>query len=225
MLNILQRISRLLRELANRQRGFTAIQTAIVLAASVTAAGALTTAVLAGGTDASQEASQDMYAALEGLQGTFMLKGNLHGLSLTTGPEASISQIIFNVALVMEEGAVDFTPPNPSPENKGLAGTGGQNMIVISYSDEYQHIGELYWTVKPLGKNDGDLILEGGEMFQITIGGSLTPGLDGGNLIDALEPDLTTNRFFNIGIGFPQGVFIYLDGRTPAFINRVNVIH
>jgi hypothetical protein len=222
--NILRRINRLFREIARGQRGFTAIQTAIVLAAAVTSAGALTTAVLAGGTEASQEASRDMYAALEGLQGAFMIKGNLHGLSMTTGPEASISQIIFNVALVMEEGAVDFTPPSPSLENNGLAGPGGQNLIVLSYSDEYQHIEELYWTVKPLGKDDGDLILEGGEMFQITIGGKLTPGVDGGNLIDALEPDLTKNRFFNIGIGLPQGVFMYLDGRTPAFIDRVNLI-
>jgi hypothetical protein len=222
-MSVLKRIISILKEKAAAQKGFTAIQTAIGLVAAVTAAGALTTVVLIGGTEASQEAEQNMYAALEGIQGTFILKGPLYGMAVAAGPEACISQIAFNVGLVMDEGFTDFTPPVASPENNGLAGPGSRNAIVISYTDEYQHIENLYWTVTPLGKDDGDLVLECGELFHITLGGALHPGQAGGNLIDALEFDLTGDRAFNIGICVPQGVFMYLDGRTPSQINRVNV--
>jgi hypothetical protein len=203
--------------------GFTALQTAIAMTASIVTAGTVASAVVSSGNQVSDEAQKAVYQTVQNLESTFMLKSTLAGKAQITGVHGTLGQIIFNVGLVLDSGSMDFTPPNPDPGNNGLAAADSQNQIVISYADANQRVENLYWMVNKLGKNNGDNILEGGELFQIIIG-STTPGQNGGNLIDALSPDLTTNTAFAIEMQSAQTPLLVIDQKTPGSFTKVSIM-
>jgi hypothetical protein len=218
---ILGNFIQFLRGLVNQEKGFTAIQTAIGVVSSVAVAGTLGTAVVNSASDASEQTQQAVEQAITNIQGTYDLRGSVIGIASKTGSEGSLGQLTFSIALVSSDGAMDFTPPSPSPDNTGLAGPESKNIIVISYTDENQYVDNLYWTVSKLGSDNGDYILEGKEMYQITIGGSRVAGEKGGNLVDALNPDLSTYDKFSIDIKSPQSPILVLERTTPAYIHNI----
>jgi len=116
--------------------------------------------------------------------------------------------------------AIDFTQPTGTGDTDGLADTGSNNVVVISYIDEDQRVEDLYWTATPLGDADTDDLLEQDEKFQITIGNA-TQSASGGNLFDALDPNLLVNKKFTIEIKTPRGAVMTFERMTPAYIDRV----
>jgi hypothetical protein len=220
MNSIYEKLKRLAKWFSSKQQGFTALQTAIVMTSSVIAAGSVATAVVTSGTQASDEAQQAIAETIQNLDGTFMIKGDMTGKAEVTGAHGTLGQIVFNVGLVLNDGTMDFTPPTADPSNNGIAGPDSRNVIIISYTDAYQHVDDLYWTVMGLGKNNGDYLLEGGEMFQITVG-SPVHSQNGGNLIDALNPDLSTYTAFTLEMLHAQAPALIVEQKTPASISKV----
>ncbi len=218
---IITRIGAFIKRVFNQQKGFTSVQLAIAAASSLVVAGGLTTAVVTSSDGVAEEVDNQITETLVNIEGTYMIRSSIYGEASTLGSKGSLGQLLFTVGIVARGGAADFTPPSPSPENNGLAGPDSQNKIVISYTDCNQHIDDLYWTITPLGQDNGDNILEEHEMFQITIGGNITPGVNGGNLVDALETSLTTNTVFTIEMGSSQGPVLAFDRRTPTYLRKV----
>jgi hypothetical protein len=214
-------LAKLLTRIFNQEHGFTAIQTAIGVVSSVAVAGTLGTAVVSSATESADTTEQVVQESIANIQGTFDLRGSVVGIASKTGPQGSLGQLTFSLALVCNDGSMDFTPPVPSVENSGLAGPDSLNTIIISYTDDNQYVDNLYWTVAKLGRDDGDYLLEGKEMYQITIGGSKVPGQNGGNLVDALNPDLTTYTKFSLDIKSPQTPNLVLERTTPGYIHNI----
>jgi archaellin len=214
-------LTKLLRVLNTQEKGFTAIQTAIGVISSVAVAGTLGTAVVNSGTNAADQTEQVVQEAITNILGTYDLRGSVIGIASKTGADGSLGQLTFSIALVSSSGSIDFTPPSPSPDNSGLAGPDSKNTIIISYADDNQYVENLYWTINKLGNDNGDNILEGREMYQITIGGSRIAGEKGGNLVDALNPDLSTYDKFSIDIKSPQSPILVLERTTPAYIHNI----
>lgn len=213
-----------LRRFLNRSRdekGITGLETAIILIAFVVVAAIFSYTVLSAGLFASQKSQDAIYSGLESTQGTMEVKGSLIGVATTTGAAGTVGQLSFTVALATGGGYIDFTAPNAPAGNTGVSAAGSNNQVVISYTDAYQHVEDLYWTMTPLGSCDADSLLEPGEKFQITIGGSATAGTAGGNLVDALGHDLSTSTDFTIQIKPPQGATMTIQRKTPAFIDTV----
>jgi hypothetical protein len=221
MNGVIGNLKNLIRNLINQEKGFTAIQTAVGVVSSVAVAGSLGTVVVNSATSASDQVEQAVYQTIENIEGTYDLRGSVIGVASKTGAAGNLGQITFSVALVSSGGKMDFTPPSASPENNGLAGPDSANIITISYTDENQYVDNLYWTVQKLGRDNGDYILEGGEMYQITIGGSKIAGQNGGNLVDALNPDLTTNTRFSLDIKSPQSPILVLERTTPSYFRNI----
>lgn len=200
--------------------GFTAMQTAVGLTASVVAGGSIATAVATTGTESAGQIDQAITSTIENLYGTFMIKSDVTGQASTTGARGATGQIVFNVGLVLDDGRMDFTPPAADPNNNGLAGPDSSNSIIISYRDANQRVDNLYWTVRPLGRNNGDYVLEGGELFQIMIGNS-TPGEKGGNLVNALNPVLSTNTRFVLEIMHAKSPGFTFEYTTPGSLSKI----
>ena len=217
----MNKILRLLRNLARNEKGITGIETGIILVSSVAVAGTLATAVIQSGVNSTNDLEKTYNDALKNIRGTFVQKGAVIGQAATTGPHGTVSQLSFTVSLITSGGSMDFTPPSPSAGNTGLAGDTSNNLIVISYTDEYQHVENLYWTVTRLGRGNGDYILEDNEQFLITVGGSPVPGQNGGNLVDALATDLSADTDFTIEVKAPTGATLKIERETPAFIDHV----
>jgi archaellin len=220
MFGLTEKLHRIFKLLNRNQRGFTAVQAVICSAALLGTSATVAGGIIASGAEASDRTEDKINETIQHIQSTFMLKGSVVAMAEETGSRGKVSQIIFSVSLVTEGGAADFTPPSPDEENSGTAGPHSDNVIVISYIDEYQHSDNVFWTVKKLGRDDGDYLLETNELFQITIGGDLQPGKNGGNLVDLLDYDLTTYTPFNIQVGAPQGAMLEFERSTPASLNR-----
>jgi archaellin len=221
----LKKIIEILRRISKEQRGIATIPTVLGVVSALAVAGTLANAVVYQGADVSQEAEQVVQETLQNIQGTYQLRGCPIGTAATTGPNGTIGQIIFTLALVSRGGYIDFTPPTPTADNTGLADPASNNIISISYTDKYQHAENLYWTIDTCGKNNGDNLLEYNELFQLTIGGSPVPGQNGGNMVDALGKDLSTDTTFNIEMKAPQGTTLRLERRTPPNIDTIVNFH
>ncbi|MDO8473330.1 MAG: hypothetical protein Q7T05_05875 [Dehalococcoidia bacterium] len=218
----LVKLGAFLQRLRRDQRGaVTIVQAAITGASVLVAGGTFAAATVTSGTDATQQAQQVVHQSIQNILSTMDLRGNVVAIASTTGSKGTVGQVQFTVGLATSGGAVDLTPPQPSPDNNGLPAPDSMNNIIISYTDRDQRVDNLYWTARSLGKNNGDNILDEGEQFLIIIGGNKVPGKNGGNLVDALASHLSTDSRFSIEVKASDGAVLVFDRRTPAAFDPV----
>ena len=153
-------------------------------------------------------------------QSTLELRGAVIATAESTGATGTIKQVTFTVGNVLGGEPIDFTAPTAATDNGGSAASSSNNVVVISYIDEDQRVDDLYWAVTKLGKADDDDLLETNEKFQVTIGNSTT-AQGGGNLIDALDTDLTVNKEFTIELKPPIGAVLNIERTTPPYIDTI----
>jgi flagellin FlaB len=214
----------MLKKFFHHEKGITGLETAIILIAFVVVAAVFAYTVLSAGLFSTQKGQEAVYSGLQEAQSTLELKGVVLGTANVTGDEddsANVQQITFTVANVLGGEPVDFTPPEPSSSNNGTADDAtSQNKVVINYVDQNQTVNDLYWTVSKLGNADDDELLEVNEKFEITIG-SDTPNSNGGNLVDALAPDLGVNQTFSIVVLTPAGAVLEIERTTPPWFDKI----
>jgi flagellin FlaB len=201
------------------EKGITGLETAIILIAFVVVAAVFAYTVLSAGLFSTQKAQEAVYSGLKESQSTLELKGAPIATAQTVGAAGTIKQISFIVGPVLGGEPMDFTAPSANLTfPTGLASTNSTNRVVINYSDSNQRVYDLFWTCTQLGATNGNNLLEPGERFQITVGAATT-GANGGNLIDALLPDLSTSMKFNLEVVTPAGAVLIIERTTPIFIN------
>jgi archaellin len=136
------------------------------------------------------------------------LKGSvvLTTTNAMTGSDGEVSTVIFTIANVAGGAPVDLTDT-----------TGGSNTVVIDYRDQSQRKTNLDWSVTFLGSDDGDSLLEEGELAEVTIA-----DLENGSGEDnALATSLGSSTDFALEIKPPQGGVLVLERTTPARIDQV----
>jgi flagellin FlaB len=203
------------------EKGITGLETAIILIAFVVVAAVFAYTTLSAGLFSTQKAQEAIYSGLQEAESTIDLKSAVIGTGNITGSTGNVQQISFCVSTMLDGSSVDFTPPDPNlAGNNGLVASGSSNKIVMNYIDGVQTVNDLYWTVDGLGDDDGDYILESGEKFEITIGSSV-PGSDGGNLVNALTPDLSVNTQFDIIVATQAGAVLAIERTTPSSIDKI----
>jgi archaeal flagellin FlaB len=194
------------------QKGITGLETAIILIAFVVVAAVFAYTALSAGLFSTQKAQEAVYSGLSEARSTVELKGGVIATAGTSGAAGTIQSITFTVTNVLGGEPIDFTVPSG-----GAAGvaTGNAHKVVINYLDQTQEVDNLYWTVDKVGNDDGDNLLEVGEKFQITVGAV------GNGLVQALNPDLSVNKTFNIVVLTPTGAVLTIERTTPAFIDDI----
>jgi flagellin FlaB len=170
---------------------------------------------LSAGLFSTQKGQEAVYAGLKEARSTIELRGSVSAVAPTTGATGNISQIVFTVASVLGGEPVDFTPP--SGGSSGNA-TGTANKVIINYVDQDQTVTNVYWEVTPLGKDDGDYLLETDEKFQITVGGTT-----GNNLLNCLSAShlLGVNKTFSLVLVTPIGAVLEIERTTPPYMDAV----
>ena len=207
------------------QKGITGLETAIILIAFVVVAAVFAYTVLSAGLFATQKSQEAVYSGLKEAQGSLELRSGVIATAGTPGSDGTVKQISFIVSNALGGEPMDFTAPTANTsDNTGVAASNGDNKVVISYVDQDQTKDDLYWTVTKLGDSDDDDLLEQHEKFQITIGNTTT-GAGGGNLINALDPDLTVNKEFSIIVSTPVGAVLEIERTTPVYIDNIMNLH
>lgn len=89
----------------------------------------------------------------------------------TTDPVDSYAgQVVMTVSLANGNQGIDFTTTTDSNSDGLLSDESVKNnKVTITYSDAYQTLTDLAWTRTPIGKDNGNAILDAGEKFQITV--------------------------------------------------------
>jgi flagellin FlaB len=208
------------RKLFRHEKGITGLETAIILIAFVVVAAVFAYTALSAGLFATQKAQESVYSGLREAQSTLELKGAVIATANTTGDLGNIQQISFIVSNVLGGEPVDFTPPTADSSHNGTAASTSTNKVVINFIDKDQTIRNLFWTFTPLGNDNDNNLLEQNEKFQVVVGGDI-PGAGGGNLVNALQPDLGANTIFTLEVLTPAGAVLQIPRTTPATIDAI----
>ncbi len=188
-------------QLASDQRGITGLETAIVLIAFVLVSSVFAYAALSAGLFSSDKANETHTAGLAEARGTLELKGSVVAkVSGTTGATGVVTSIEFLISNAAAGEAIDMTPGNS----------------IIKYSDKTQTVNmnssAEFSSSNVAAFGDTDLLLEFGEVFQITL-------LD---LTTQLATDLGTNTDFTIEMIPSRGAVLFIGRRTPVSLEASN---
>jgi flagellin FlaB len=188
-------------QLASDQRGITGLETAIVLIAFVVVSSVFAFAALSAGLFSSDKANETHTAGLAEARGTLELKGSVVAkVSGTTGATGVARSIEFLISNAAAGEAIDMTPGNS----------------IIKYSDKTQTVNmnssAEFSSSNVAAFGDTDLLLEFGEVFQITL-------LD---LTTQLATDLGTNTDFTIEMIPSRGAVLFIGRRTPVSLEASN---
>ncbi len=208
----------MLKKFLGKEKGITGLETAIILIAFVVVAAVFAYTALSAGLFATQKSQEAVYSGLKEAQSTMELKGSIIATANTTSATGHVGQISFTVSNVLGGDAIDFTPPAAGTD--GIVSGANVNKVVINYVDDDQERNNLYWNITKVGNDDGDDMLEAGEKFQINVGG--VTGVEGGNLMDALNPQLGVNKTFNLNIITPNGAILTIERTTPPSLDWIN---
>ncbi|MFH1651215.1 MAG: archaellin/type IV pilin N-terminal domain-containing protein [Chloroflexota bacterium] len=216
----------MLKKFLNHEKGITGLETAIILIAFVVVAAVFAYTTLSAGLFSTQKSQEAVYAGLKEARSTIELKGGVIAVADATGSSGTIKQVKFTISSVLGGEDIDFTPPTANATaNGGVADSSvSTNKVVINYVDQSQQVDDLYWTITKLGGSDDDNLLEQNEKFEITIGNTAS-GSGGGNLISALNPDLSVNDTFSIIVLTPAGAILEIERTTPANIDAIENLH
>ena len=185
----------LFRNLQRGESGQAALEAAIILIAFIVVASVFAFAVLSAHSESTEPGQEAIYAGLEDVQSAMSVKDAV--IAQDSDDNDQVESVVFTVAKVSGGEAVDMTD------------TSGTNTTVIGYRDESQYVNEVDWTVSWIGDNDGDALLEDGELAEVSVD------------LSGLTTPLAGNTQFTIEIKPPMGAVFQLKRTTPAAIEAV----
>jgi archaeal flagellin FlaB len=186
------------------QRGMTGLETAIILIAFVTVAAVFSYAVLSAGLFSAERGKETIYSGLQEARSNLEMCGSV----MATGTDSTnVSKIFFTVKNAIAGTPVDLT----ACDGTSTAG----NNCVISLTTSKDYFNNVKWTKTAVGANDGDNLLEPGEMFEISV-----------NLVDLgvagpLSENLTANKTFSLQVKPAVGPSVTVQRTLPASISSV----
>ena len=212
---------------ARDERGVTGLETAIILIAFVVVASVFAFTVLSTGVFSAERGKETVYAGLREAQASLSHAGSLSARRGNIEGTNAIIQIKFVVTSAISGEEIDLTPPNttdgsaPDPD----ANAGAQSVMIISYSDENQAIGDTDWTVDFIGKTNGDFILDPDEQAEVTVWLHDYDGTDY-NLGTATNNMYLTTRLgistkFRVEVKPQEGSVLVLERTTPARLQPI----
>ena len=201
-----------LKKFLRGEGGITGLETAIILIAFVVVAAVFAFTVLSAGVFSADKGKAAVYSGLAEVSGSMEVVGSVIAESDATGATETVDYVIFSLANVAGGEAIDFTV---SPDNK----------VIIDYRDKFQHRPNLTWSRVYKGRNDGDNLLEPGELFEVTVPITVALDLASPSSTTVITPGLGVNTIFVIEIKPETGGVIVIQRTTDATIDKVMDLH
>ena len=154
-----------------RERGITGLETSIVLIAFVVVASVFAFTVLSAGVFSSEALKQTIFAGLKETRSRLRQNGSVFAFSAQAGTTQSVYKIVFIVSNSLAGEPLDLTPPYTA-DDSGLDpdfDSAAVPATIISYADDNQRKGDMPWSVRFVGNNNGDYLMEDGEKAEITV--------------------------------------------------------
>ena len=164
-------LKKLMNIVHRNQKGITGLETAIILIAFVVVASVFAYTVLSAGIFSAEKGKEAVYAGLDEARASLEPKGGMTAwAALGVGDPATdtAGSFSFIVTNALAGQAIDLTPSYILTDGDLTANT-AEHVALISYIDDVQMITDAAWTVKFIGANNGDNLLESGEQAVITV--------------------------------------------------------
>jgi len=184
----------------NREDGITGLETAIILIAFVIVASVFAFVVLSTGLFSAERGKETVFAGLEKARGNLEVRGALTVADINTdGAIDSTDEIVFNVALAAGGFPISLDP------------AAYINTVIVNWIDAQDRIADTAYTVDWI-LDDGDTLLENGELAEITVsppaGSTLVP-----------------NETFTLEVIPPSGGTNLINRTMPPAIDDVMDLH
>jgi flagellin FlaB len=194
------RLARLFRSLHKKEEGITGLETAIILIAFVIVASVFAFVVLSTGLFSAERGKETVFAGLEKARGNLEVRGALTVTDVNTDDTIDENDDIrFNVALAAGGFPIALDPDAYT------------NTVVINYIDQQDREADVTYTVTWI-LDDGDTLLEVGELAEITVnppsGSTLIP-----------------NEIFTLEVVPPSGGTNLINRTMPPAIDDVMDLH
>jgi len=220
------------------QKGITGLETAIILIAFVVVAAVFAYTVLSAGLFSTQKSQEAVYAGLKETQGTLEMLGGAvaykDSLNTGNGLPGSIGRIDFTIALATDGTSVDLTSAYTYDAVAGTLaiGTVGANRLQIAFNDQDVAISDVAWTVKFIGKNNSDTMLDPGEQAIISVWlhrevttGSWTNTYTNHETNFVGSDYVDTYHTFTLEVKPVTGATLTIQRTTPAYLDAVVDMH
>jgi len=217
------------------QAGITGLETAIILIAFVVVASVFAFTVLSTGIFASERSKETVYSGLEATRSSLEPRGSLVAHTGRVGSTPTVFKVTFVVSNAAAGDPIDLTPPYTA-DDSGTdpdVSSNAQYVTTVSYSDSYQHLSDVPWTVNWLGHSSGDNVLDRNEMAEITVwlldrntdtpigdDDSVAYMTSGGGITSA-GTLLGTNDQFTIEVKPSKGAVLRFERTVPARLDIV----
>jgi len=182
------------------ERGITGLETAIILIAFVVVATVFAFVVLTTGIFSAERGKETVFAGLQKARGTMEVRGGI--VVQATGAPLAIDSVEFQVSTT---AGGDPIPLDPAATN---------NRTVIAYRSATVVNNDMtYQTTEIVG--DGDLLVEPGELFTITL-----TATDNADLAA-----LTVNERWTLEVQTPVGAVLDITRSLPSQFDAVMQLH
>lgn len=218
-----------------RQRGITGLETAIILIAFVVVASVFAFTILSTGIFATERSKNTVFSGILEVRSTLEPRGSLIAFTgKIDGATSTVFKFSFVVSNAVQGEPVDLTPGytfDGSGDDPDIA-AGNQQSTVISYNDAGVAVNDIPWTVDFLGDDDGDFLLEGNELAEITawilIRDHTVASVTANNSVKVFPAGIAaladipgTNDEFTLELKPPTGAVINLKRTLPLQLDTV----
>ena len=187
------------------ERGITGLETAIILIAFVVVATVFAFIVLTTGIFSAERGKETVFAGLSKARGTMEVRGGIVVQSSGAGTLLDpyvVDSIQFQVATTAGGEAIPLDP------------SGTNNRTVIAYRSASVVVDDMTYDATEI-VGDGDLLLEPGELFTISLNAT-----DNADLAD-----LAANDRWTLEVQTPVGAVIDITRSMPAQLDAVMQLH
>jgi len=186
--------------LLNREDGITGLETAIILIAFVIVASVFAFVVLSTGLFSAERGKETVFAGLEKARGNLEVRGALTVADINTdGAIDENDEIVFNVALAAGGFPISLDPAAYT------------NTVVVNWIDAQDRVANTGYTVNWI-LDDGDTLLEAGELAEITVA-------------PPAGSTLAVNEIFTLEVVPPSGGTNLVNRTMPPAIDDVMDLH
>ena len=187
-------------KLFNREDGITGLETAIILIAFVIVASVFAFVVLSTGLFSAERGKETVFAGLEKARGNLEVRGALTVADIdTNGTIDSADEVVFNVALAAGGFPISLDPAAYT------------NTVVVNWIDAQNRVADTGYTVNWI-LDDGDTLLEAGELAEITVS-------------PPTGSTLVVNEIFTLEVVPPSGGTLLINRTMPPVIDDVMDLH
>ncbi len=232
-------LQRLHRQGADDQKGITGLETAIILIAFVVVASVFAFTVLSTGVFSSEKSKEAMFAGLQQTRSTMVARGSTVAFKGKVGSTGTVYKVSFVVSNAVAGEPIDLTPPytkddsNTDPD----VSAGAEYVTTVTYSDKYQSLPDVPWSIGWLGNSSNDNLLEMDEKAEIVVwllkrNTGTAIGDDDSVAYMTTEGGITSsgtvpgeNESFTIEVKPPSGGVLTIERTLPAKLDTVMDLH